>query len=267
MEQPRNQVQRTIRIGSVSFLNAKPLLWGLEADRTLEIALAVPSRLLEGLAAHEFDVALLPVIDYQRMAGLRIIPSGGIGSDDVTLTVRLFSKVPIREIEVLGCDTDSHTSVGLARVILAEHFGRRPDLVPLNAPAGQAAHARLLIGDKVVCEAPDGFPHQLDLGAAWREMTGLPFVFAVWMAREGVELGDLPQRLERAKRAGLEHVDEIIERHGVTRGWPREIARTYLLQNLQFDIGPKQLEAIRLYHTLAARYGMIQGPVRELVLA
>lgn len=266
MKHPPTLLQRTIRIGSVSFLNAKPLLWQLEHDPTVEIGLDVPSRLLEGLRRQQFDVALLPIIDYQRMAGLRIVPSGAIGSADVTLTVRLFSQVPIEQIELLGCDTDSHTSVALARVILAEHFGRRPEFASLDSPAGQRAHARLLIGDKVVCAAPDGFPHQLDLGAAWRQMTGLPFVFAAWMAREGVELDDLPERLEKSKCEGLRHIDEIIEIHGVTRGWPRDIARTYLLQNLQYDIGPRQLEAIRLYHRLAARHGMIDAPVRDLVL-
>src|SRR5687767_7874856 len=96
--------RRVLRGGSVSFLNAKPLIHGREADGGVELSLAVPSRLLEGLRAGRLDVALLPVIDYQRMDGLVVVPSGGIGCDGETLTVRVFSKCPVEEIRTLACD-------------------------------------------------------------------------------------------------------------------------------------------------------------------
>src|SRR5439155_5936270 len=108
---------RKLRIGSVSYLNARPLIYGLDAHPGVELHLEVPSRLLDGLRADRFDVALLPVIDYQRLENLIIIPAGGIGSDGPTLTVRLFSKVPVKQIRSLACDPDSHTSVALARII------------------------------------------------------------------------------------------------------------------------------------------------------
>src|SRR3954471_18906127 len=111
-----------LRVGSVSFLNAKPLIYGLDGATDLELSLEVPSRLLEGLRRGELDVALLPVIDYQRMPGLCVVPSGGIGCDGETLTVRVFSRRPVAEIRRLACDTDSHTSVALARVIFAERY-------------------------------------------------------------------------------------------------------------------------------------------------
>ncbi len=260
--QPALATTASFRIGSVSFLNAKPLIWGLEDDR-IELHLDVPAKLLDGLQAGRFDVALLPVIDYQRMEGLRLIPSGGIGSNGETLTVRIFSRVPIKQISTLACDTDSHTSVALARVLFAEKLGFIPTFVDLDHPAAPQAEARLLIGDKVVCEEPVGFEHQLDLGVAWKQVTGLPFVFAAWMAAPGAMLEDLPQRLTVAKREGLAHVEEIIQRHGVSRGWPTDIARTYLTRYMQYDIGPRQLEAIRLFHRLAARHGII-SQCREL---
>src|SRR5690349_3383474 len=124
--------KRPIRLGSVSYLNAKPLIYGLENSEDLQIALDVPSKLLEDLQGDLFDLALLPVIDYQRMENLCAVPSGGIGSDGQTLTVRIFSKRPIEQIHTLACDTDSHTSVALARIILAETFRIRPELVPLD---------------------------------------------------------------------------------------------------------------------------------------
>jgi chorismate dehydratase len=258
--------RRTLRVGSVSFLNAKPLIYGLEGAGDLELSLAVPSRLLDGLRAGQLDVALLPVIDYQRMDGLCVVPSGGIGCDGETLTVRIFSKVPVEEIRTLACDTDSHTSVALARVIFAERYGTRPEFVDWTREEAQPCDARLLIGDKVVCEEPAGFEHQVDLGSAWRALTGMPFVFAVWTARGGVDLGDLPVRLEGAKRDGLANVQGIVKRHAVGRGWPAGLALQYLSVYLKFDVGVRELEAIRLFHQLAAKHQVIEGPVRELSL-
>src|SRR5277367_1504112 len=104
---------RTLRVGSVSYLNAKPLIHRLEEDPLIDLRLAVPSMLLDGLNSGQLDIALLPVIDYQRMRDGRIVPSGGIGCDGPTLTVRIFSRKPIQEIEVLECDSESHTSVAL----------------------------------------------------------------------------------------------------------------------------------------------------------
>lgn len=263
----RTQSQpQTLRIGSVSFLNAKPLIYGLEEAAGLDLKLDVPSRLLDGLLEHRFDVALLPVIDYQRMAGLRFLTSGGIACDGHTLTVRIFSPVPINQIATLACDTDSHTSVALARILLGEMHGVRPAFIPLDEAAHDPYCARLLIGDKVVCEEPENLPHQLDLGHAWKTHTGLPFVFAAWMARPGVPLGNLPARLEQSKRDGLANVDAIIDRFAVPRGWPVQTARDYLTQFLQFDITPRHLEAVRLFHKLAFDYGLFPHAPTELEL-
>ncbi len=253
-----------LRVGSVSFLNAKPLIHGLERDHAISLLLDVPSRLLGGLQSHRLDVALLPVIDYQRLAGLRILTAGGIASDGPTLTVRIFSREPISQITTLACDTDSHTSVALARILLAELYGLRPTFIDLDRESTLNASARLLIGDKVVCAEPAQMPNQLDLGEAWKRLTGLPFVFALWMARSEVDLGDLPQRLEKARCAGMEHIDQIIQTHALPRGWPPETARRYLTEHLQFEIGPRHIDAIRLFHQLAYRHGVIEHPPWEL---
>jgi chorismate dehydratase len=255
-----------LRIGAVSYLNSKPLLWGLETQAHLSIKLEVPSRLLDGLQSKRLDVALLPVIDYQRMEGLTILPVGGICSDGATLTVRIFSSVPIEKIESLACDPDSHTSVALAQVILFDRYGIRPRLTSDGT-------ARLLIGDKVIQHLkkpadsnPQAFPFQLDLGQAWKELTGLPFVFAVWTARSGVDLGDLPALLDAARRQGTQHIEEIIQRDAIPRGWPAELARQYLTQNLQFEITPRHLEAITLFYKKAVARGLIPSPPHPLTL-
>jgi chorismate dehydratase len=124
----------------------------------------------------------------------------------------------------------------------------------------------LLIGDKVVCEEPPGFDYQLDLGHAWKQLTGLPFVFAIWTARKGIDLGDLPQRLILAREQGLAHVNEIIEKHALRRGWPAGMALQYLTLYLKFEITPLHLEAIRTFHELAAKHGIVSPSPRKLEL-
>jgi len=255
--------RQAVRIGSVSYLNARPLIHGLDEADDLRLTLDIPSRLLDGLRRRLFDIALLPVIDYQRLDGLRLLTAGGIGSDGPTLTVRIFSQAPVERIIRLAVDADSHTSVALAKIVLAESLNLRPKFTDLRTDTD--AEARLLIGDKVVCEEPAGFAHQIDLGQAWKELTGLPFVFAVWTARRDADLGDLPKRLESAKRLGLQNVEQIVMRHAVPRGWPAALARQYLTKNLIYDIGPRQLEAIRKFHDLAAKHGILEHPPRELV--
>jgi chorismate dehydratase len=255
-----------LRIGAVSFLNAKPLIFGLERAADVDLKLAVPSALLDSLRTAAFDVALLPVIDYQRMPGLRLLTSGGIGCDGPTLTVRIFSPKPLGQTSLVACDTDSHTSVALARILFAELFDMRPRFIDLDARGDNipADAARLLIGDKVICDEPTGLKHQMDLGEAWKKLTGLPFVFACWTARPDVNLGDLPNRLRQAKLDGLANVESIIAEHAVPNGWLAATARRYLLENLKFDIEPIHLDAIRLFHRLAHIHGVLERPPREL---
>lgn len=253
-----------LRVGSVSYLNAKPLIYGLENAADLDLSLDIPSRLLAGLREKRFDVALLPVIDFQRLENLCVVPSGGIGCDGPTLTVRIFSKKPIGQIRTLACDTDSHTSVALARIILSKYYGIAPTFTDLVHGDGAPTDALLLIGDKVICEEPSGFDHQLDLGHAWKKLTGLPFVFAIWTARQGIDLGDLPQRLIQARIDGLAHVNDLIPQYAIPRGWPAGMALQYLTIYLKFDIGERQLKAIRLFHHLAAQCDVISSPPLEL---
>lgn len=253
------------RIASVNFLNARPLVHGLERDPRVQLLQDVPSKLLGFLRDGQADVALLPVIDYQRLDDLTIIPAGGIGSDGATLTVRIFSRVPIEQVRSLACDGDSHTSVALARIILSRRYNLRPEFTDLSRASDEATQARLLIGDKVVCEEPRGFPHQFDLGAEWKALTGLPFVFATWMARDEVREPELLlELLSDAKRRGCANIDSIIRQHGVPRGWPEEMARDYLTRHLAFDVGPREVGAIELFHRLAADEGVISAPPRAL---
>jgi chorismate dehydratase len=259
-----NPLKKILRLGSVSFVNARPLIYGLDGNPDVQLTLDVPANLLDGLRASRFDLALLPVIDYQRMEGLTLVPAAGIGSDGHTLTVRIFSRTPIGQIRTLACDPDSHTSVALARIVLARAHHLRPEFVELRRDGSSTHDAQLLIGDKVICEEPAGYPYQLDLGEAWKDLTGMPFVFAAWMGRAEAMSRFADETLRQAKRDGLAHVDEIVQRYAVPRGWPAPIAREYLTRYLQFDIADRELEAIRTFHRFAAEEGIIPNPPRAL---
>jgi chorismate dehydratase len=256
----------TLRIACVAFLNTRPLIWGLDRQPDVQLLPDVPSRLAERVRQGTADLGLLPVIDYQRLEGLQVVPSGCIGCDGHTLTVRIFARRPMQQIRTLACDTDSHTSVALARILLAERYGVRPTQIPITQATGAEDEARLLIGDKVICEEPAGFEVQLDLGHEWKLLTGLPFVFATWMARRGTDLRDLPQRLVTAREQGLANVHAIIEKHAVPRGWPAGIALQYLTVYLQYGVGERQLEAIRTFHALAHQHGVLAAPPRPIEL-
>lgn len=240
------------RVGAVSYLNARPLIEGLEVRREVSLLTEVPSRLLQRLVDGEVDIALCPIIDFQRSATpLSVVPVGGICSDGPTLTVRLFSRRPLSELEEIAVDNDSHTSVALLQVVLKERLGRIPRLRPFNAGGGirPTQDAALLIGDKVVTADPGNgdYPFQLDLGGAWREITGLPFVFAVWMTRPGTDLGPLPATLQETLASNLDRIPEIAGRCGPASGWPPNLAEEYLGGILQYRIGDRELQAIQLF--------------------
>lgn len=249
-------------IGTVSFLNARPLVDDLERGDGIVLAADVPSRLLAALEAGRTAVAMCPVIDYQASeAELVVVPAGAIGSDGETLTVRLFSRRPIPEVESVAVDEDSHTSVALLEVVLDGLFGRRPRLEPLGRAVARARppEAQLLIGDKVVSAEPPRslYPHQLDLGRAWKELTGLPFVFATWMARADAELADIPDLLAGTRRRNSTRIADIVRRHHAAAGWPEALAHRYLGELLRYEIGPRELEAMQLFWARCHALGLI----------
>jgi chorismate dehydratase len=264
-----------LRLGVVRFLNAVPLISGLEVCEGVTLEPAVPSRLLSRLEEGAVDLALASSIDYQRAsADLCILPVGALGSLSETWTVRLWSAVPFDEMETVCCDTDSHTSVALLKIVLQNKYCVVPRLEPFDASAvnGEAAswpEAVLLIGDKVVSGSPPAASHryQLDLGGAWRDMTGLPFVFGAWMGR-----ADLPQEfvlraamlLDRQRRRNTARLEELVSADGPPRGWQVEEGLRYLRDHIEYASGSDQLESIERFHQMAMQCGVIDQvrPIR-----
>jgi chorismate dehydratase len=258
-----------VTIGCVSYLNARPLIDGLETEPAVRILSDVPSRLLGRLLNSEVDIALCPVIDYQTSStDLCIVPVGAIGSEGPALTVRLFAERPFSEVRRVAVDGDSRTSVALLQVILGELYGVAPQLQPLpndrppqRVPDG--ADAVLLIGDKVVA-APQ-HPFQLDLGEAWHRLTGLPFVFATWLAPMAAELGGLPRLLARRRDLNRHRIGEVAALHAGAAGWPVALAEHYLGTLLRYEIGQRELKAVTTFWSKCHAAGLI-GELRPLRL-
>ena len=277
-EPPSGGVRRC-RVGCVSYLNAKPLIEGAEEAAAsmglpAEVRFAVPSALLGDLEAGDVDAALCPVIDFWRSkVPLVILPAGGISSDGETLTVRLFSRKPIAETQVIHADMDSHTSVALVQVLLREMFSLRPTMVNYEARTQSVRDASgiatavdrpetvLLIGDKVVTNSPRAieYPHQLDLGTAWRELTGLPFVFAAWMAPADTDaqtLASLTSWLTAIRERNAGRGAELAATYAARHGWPMDLAERYLSQIMRYPIGDREREAITRFGRYANACGL-----------
>ena len=174
----------------VKFLNTVPLIDGLEMMDGISLIPMVPSALIGCLEEDSVDLALASSIDYQiSTTDLRILHTGLLSSDGHTLTVRLCSRIPIETVKEVHCDTDSHTSVALLQIVMKDLYDIDITVVPteirnLSVDKSDWPEAVLMIGDKVVSTTNKiEFPFELDLGEAWKEQTGLPFVFAVWMGR------------------------------------------------------------------------------------
>lgn len=253
-------MSRPIRVGAVSYLNARPLFYRLcDLASGVELALEVPSRLADLLAAGALDVALIPSIEYLRGAhlGYQIVPGFAIAAQGPVHSVKLFSRVPIAQIDRLALDEGSRTSQALARVWLEARHGVRPRTIeplPLGVPALEStADAVLVIGDRAMQMQHEPFHQVVDMAEAWRTLTGLPFVFALWVARGGVDLGDLPQALAQSRSLGLAHADELARTHGPRLGLDFATCYDYLTRVLSYDLGERELAGLSRFARMAAR--------------
>ncbi len=253
-------MSKPIRIGAVEYLNTRPLICDLDVlAPQADLVLELPSRLADHLAVGDLDVALIPVIEYFRSGPYRIIPNISIASRGPVLSVTLFSRVPWTEIQSLALDEGSRTSAALAQVLLRKRYSVQPRLqpLPMNQPLDDvASDAMLLIGDRAMRASLPGYAHSYDLGQEWTEWTGLPFVYAVWAVRAGVELGEVARALEEAKRRGCARIGQIAHEEAPRLGLDAGFCRRYLSHIIHFDLGPPELAGLRHYYELASELGL-----------
>lgn len=253
-------MNRPIRVGAVTYLNTKPLICDFtDLTTDAELILDLPSSLADQLALGQLDVALIPVIEYFRAGTYTIVPDISIASHGPVLSVTLFSRVPWTSIKKLALDIGSRTSAALAQVILRKRYGVHPELItlPLDKPAEEVdADAVLLIGDRAMRACLPGFLHAYDLGQEWHEWTGLPFVYAVWAVRQGVDLGAVADVLHQAKRHGLAQIGPIAHREAPLLGLDAGFCRRYLSNIIRFDLGPREQAGLHHFYMLATELGL-----------
>lgn len=259
------ELARPLRIGAVTYLNTVPLVRGLREQLVdAELLFDYPSRLADELAAGRLDVALAPCIELARHPEWSIVSSACIGCRGPVLSVKVLFRRPPSEVRTLALDEGSRTSAVLAQILLADRFGVRPklQLLPLaSSPLDSTADAVLVIGDRAIRSPTDGFCESWDLGEEWVETTGLPFVFAVWSARPGVELGDVEALLNVARDRGLRELGSIATEQAAAMDLPRPLVLQYLRDNLNFYLDGPERRGLDLYFRRAAELGLISNHV------
>jgi chorismate dehydratase len=249
-----------IRIGAVNYLNTKPLVYQLdELAPHATVVYDLPSRLADALANGELDVALIPSIELFQDPGYLVVSDACIGCLGPVFSVKMFSRVPIDDIRTLALDEGSRTSVALVQILLDHRHGVRPELKPL--PIGAAfddvdADAVLLIGDRAM-HSPSGQFHAVwDLGDQWHRWTGLPFVFAMWTARPGIDLAGIETALSAARDAGVAHLAEIAETESAALGLTQPQCLDYLTNHLNFYFHSEQQTALELFYKYSHELGL-----------
>ena len=258
-----------LRVGAVSFLNTKPLIYPLLNGQlqTDEIALSVkvPSHLAIQLNNDELDIGLIPIIEYFRAnatgAGYRILPDMAIGSRGRVLSIQLFSRVPIQDIQQVALDTSSRSSVGLLQILLAEKYQIRPTFRVCDPSIDLTltdTDAVMLIGDAALKNL-GATEYSVDLGAEWQELTGLPFVYACWVARQDVNLGNVPKLLLESKILGVKQIPEIARIEAEKLGFPETLCRDYLQNHINYDLDQTAIAGLELYYKLAVKHKLVES--------
>jgi chorismate dehydratase len=232
-------VSRTLRVGAPPYLVARPLIDGLDQEPGIDLVLDVPSRLVEGLRDGSLDVALASSVELFRRPGATHLPRLCIGADGEVGSVILYARRPWGEIRSVALDTSSASAAALVRILLrAWNRGsvEYRELPPDADGARQGVDAFLRIGDAALFGAtPEGF-EAIDLAGAWKDLTGLPFVFALWIVRPGASPDLLAPPLHRAAERGLARRARISEEAARERGTDPALLRRYLLEICRYDL-------------------------------
>jgi chorismate dehydratase len=259
-----------IRLGAVSYLNARPLVFGLEGSQRFSVRYDVPSECARRLHADDIDVGLIPSIEYLRGDAYRIVPDLAIASNGPVASVALYTTRPIGDVRTIVMDTSSRTSVALVRVLCARMFGIDPALEPRSPDLASMladCDAALLIGDNALFQDAGALTtagrqltvQKMDLGEAWTAMTGLPFVWAFWAGRPDLLTdGDL-QALQQARDAGVAASEPIARQYLVDRPERQDAGARYLRDNIKYYLGPDERAGLELFYRYAADAGVVDS--------
>ena len=260
------------RVAASSYLNSVPLIWSfMRGARQGEVELVTdtaPARCADMLKHAEVEAALVPVIEYQRIPDLMVVPGVCVGSRRSVKSVVLAMREELKGLEKVrrvALDISSRTSAALVRILFREFLGFEPEWTehaPDVASMLKENDAALIIGDPGIALSTERVI-MYDLAELWREFSGLGFVFAMWMARESAL-----EKVRRVDFAGardeaLEHVEEIASVYSRTVGLPPDEIKSYLLKNISYELDEELRAGLDLFYKLAHKHGII-GQARPL---
>jgi chorismate dehydratase len=286
-----------LRISIVEFLNTAPLVWGFTDGPLMgryDLSFAVPSQCAEDLRAGRADVGIIPAIEYQRMENVVALPGMAVAAKQEVRSILVISKVPVEMARTFALDTNSRSSAGLVRLLCQRHWNIAPEFIDMAPDPNEMlarADAALIIGDPALrlrlkldaleAKVPGGTDcccgggedeHPVagvesffiyDVAQQWREMTGLPCVLAIWVARRGAVTPEIVADFQASREYGLARIGEIAEGAALKLDLqPRDLER-YLSENIDFSLDEENLAGLRLYYEECARAGLIPQ-VRQL---
>jgi chorismate dehydratase len=263
-----------IRLGAVGYLNARPLVHGLDVAPRFDLRYDVPSECARLLHEGAIDVGLIPSIEYLRGGPYRIVPDLAIASRGPVASVAIYTTKPIGDVRSIALDTSSRTSVALVSVLCARLFKIRPTLEsrgPDLTDMLRHCDAALLIGDNALLLDHENFRlsatqlapssqlrlEKIDLGEAWTTLTGLPFVWAFWAGRPDALHDEDVLALLRARDAGVTDSDAIAYEYFPDSLARQAAAAVYLRDNIKYHLGDEERAGLALFYCYAMEAGVV----------
>lgn len=250
-------------IGSVPYLNARPLVrwFGTEAGRRSGVSVIedTPARLAAMLESGDIALALVSSFAYLQHPDYDVVPNVSISGQDEIKSVRAFSRLPFRMVHSVAMDISSLTSVALLRILLHELYDCHPHCTnaapELDAMLVQA-DAALLIGDKGMLANDQGL-RVLDLGEAWRNMTNLPFTYALWLGKPGAANSELSSIIQEARDWGLTQADAIATEQSIRLGCPYAICYEYITEVMDYNLDDEHYQALDTFRAKSRALGLL----------
>lgn len=246
MQAKLNELSK-IRVGAVSYLNTKPLLFGIEHSsliNEIELTSDYPARIAEQLLNDEIDMGLVPVAIIPKMKEPYIVSDYCIGAEGEVASVSLFSEVPLNDVQKVLLDYQSRTSVNLAKILLRDYWKVSPELV--NADENYISQisgttAGVVIGDRAL-QLRNRSAYNYDLASAWRKMTDLPFVFAAWVANKPIG-SEFINSFNQANAYGLTMIDEVVK----ANPYEHYDLHTYYTKNISYELTADKKQGLNLF--------------------
>lgn len=274
-----------VRLGAVGYLNARPLVYGLERASAFDVRYDVPAECARLLHAREIDLGLIPSIEYLRgPKPYAIVPGPAVTSRGPVASVAIYTAKEPRDIRTIAMDSSSRTSVALATILLRRLFGVAADAVsmaPDLASMLTGADAALIIGDNALfldpssdrrgagdAESAAGGPRsavqKLDLGELWTGMTGLPFVYACWTGWPDVVTPEHVALLQGARDQGVARSDEVAQAYYPADAARQAVAKRYLRDNIRYVLGDDELDGLQTFYRYASELALasFEGTLR-----